>query len=210
MGFWWPSMTSFTSQPRYAFSQLQVGKRIHCSPRRAHTSAGRKCEREGAEERNCYVLTISTSILSPVTHRVGRGVLSKGLTLSLGEWGRRDVVLMFVFFSLPKSSFAGPWYCVAVSGQLRQPSQDRKIKMALSLLRGWWPESAQLGWKDHWKGSRAITVHAGRQTMQSWSKTFDNFCEVYIFSAGLTRSQPLVRSNESPIYKRRINRNSAS
>lgn len=67
---------------------------IHRSPLRAHTGAGEQCEREGAEERNCHILAILISILIPVMLRVGRGVLSEGLMLSLGERGRRGVVLI--------------------------------------------------------------------------------------------------------------------
>lgn len=91
-----------TADPGMPFSQLKVGRRmcsIHRSPWRSFTGAGEKCEREGAEERNCYILTIVTSILTSVALGVGGGVLSEGLKWSLEERGRRGVVLMFVFAS---------------------------------------------------------------------------------------------------------------
>ena len=145
------------------FSQLKVGRRmcsIHCSPWRAHTGAGEKCEKEGAEESNCYILTLPTSILSPVMLRGGRGVLSEGLMLSLGKGGRRGVVLMFVFVSHYRNPFlldlATVWLSLWTAEIALSAKEDKDSPQLPGGLMPRIPGSAQLGRKEHWKGSLAI------------------------------------------------------
>lgn len=82
---------------------------ISCSLWRTHAETEGKCEKEGAAEKNCCVLTIASHSLSPVGE-AGRKVCSEGVKLNMVEG--RVQVFQCLSFSFQQS------VCILIGNKL--------------------------------------------------------------------------------------------